>query len=899
MAVQIHGRVEGEMVKVASMRRAKRILLIGGVLVLSVTTADAGIWGSRKADKPAASAPAPSAIALSAIDIEGSRVLLRTNGAPAYTSYSPSPGVFVVDLTDTGRDASATIPSVLPPAVTSIAADEVVEMGNRLTRVTFRFAESLNPEVMAIEKAVVVTVPATAIPIETASASSPSNATSNTPSVEVLPAFTRANDPVAEPQVVAAPIAETAHATSVEAVPEPAMEVAEPVSVAEEIPLPRARSVRGISASTAAGHVEVRISGDGQLRYKAFRLESPSRLVIDLEGVKAATAKNSVAVADDVVQRVRIAQFQPTVARVVVDLAHKTDYDIAAVGDELRVAFGPSAVASTEAPVQTAQAVPAPAPVIAAPAEERVAAAAPKPAQVDIPSQVPTIAFVPETHNDTRTASTAPERAPRKTITEVRPAPQNSKPSWKVPESASKGARGRITPATDQAPVQQPPTREDVFGDAATPQPQSSSQPTTLSGGGQVLGGTRTLSSNQRVFNGEPISLTLKDADIKDVLRTFADLTGLNMAVDPGVQGSVTVDFVDVPWDQALDLILRQNNLTFSLEGNVMRIGTVERIAAEAAASRRLEEEERLGVQLTTLSFKLSYARAPDLATLLRDIASPRARIIVDARTNQLIVSEIPEYLRTMQNLITTVDIPSRQVMIEARIVESLRTFTQQYGFTWGFHGNLDPALGTGTGLVFPNRVGFTGGPFDFALGDNVLSLTLFDVLGTFDLDLALSAAETQGYAKVVSAPRVTTQDNTAATITSGFQIPYQTRVNFTTTVSYLDATLSLSVTPQITEAGTVIMDISVQKNEPATGLTIAGAAGTPLTTRQAKTRLMVRDGGTAVIAGIFQSRDGDAQSRVPYVHNIPIIGNLFKSRDITTSHDELLIFITPRIVRG
>jgi type IV pilus secretin PilQ/predicted competence protein len=365
------------------------------------------------------------------------------------------------------------------------------------------------------------------------------------------------------------------------------------------------------------------------------------------------------------------------------------------------------------------------------------------------------------------------------------------------------------------------------------------------------------------------------------------------------VAGSVTVDFVDVPWDQALDLILRQNNLTFSLEGNVMRIGTVDRIAAEAAASRRLEEEERLGVPLTTLSFKLSYARAPELAGLLREIASPRARIIVDSRTNQIIVSEIPEYLRTMQNLITTVDIPSRQVMIEARIVESLRTFTQQYGFTWGFNGDLDPALGTGTGLIFPNRVGFTGGPFDFALGDNILGVTLFDVLGTFDLDLALSAAETQGYAKVVSAPRVTTQDNQSATITSGFQIPYQTRVNFTTTVQYLDATLNLNVTPQITEAGTVIMEISVQKNEPANGLAIAGAAGTPLTTRQARTRLMVRDGGTAVIAGIFQSRDGDAQSRVPYVHNIPIIGNLFKSRDITTSHDELLIFITPRIVRG
>jgi type IV pilus assembly protein PilQ len=151
----------------------------------------------------------------------------------------------------------------------------------------------------------------------------------------------------------------------------------------------------------------------------------------------------------------------------------------------------------------------------------------------------------------------------------------------------------------------------------------------------------------------------------------------------------------------------------------------------------------------------------------------------------------------------------------------------------------------------------------------------------------------------VISAPRVTTQDNNPAKITSGFQIPYQTRVNFTTTVTYLDATLSLSVTPQITHAGTIIMDIQVQKNEPATGLAIEGAAGTPLTTRQAQTRLMVRDGGTAVIAGIYQTKDNQAQSRIPFVHQIPVIGNLFKSHRIDTSHDELLIFITPRIVRG
>ncbi|HYH09718.1 MAG TPA: type IV pilus secretin PilQ [Thermoanaerobaculia bacterium] len=842
------------------MRRAKRILLIAGVVLVGVGTADAGIWGSRKAEKkPPADAAIIASVSLSAVEIDGSRVTLRTNGAPAYTSYSPSPGVFVIDLTNTTRDTTVVVPQTLPPAVTSIAAEEVVEMGTKLTRVTFRLAEPLMPEVAAIEKAVVITIPATAIAIEMA------------PSVEVLPAVT----PVAPaPQVADTVIDETAAIE--EPMPAAGVAVATPAPAMDEVPLPRARSVKRIGATRSDGNVEVRITGDGQLRYKAFRLESPSRLVIDLEGVKNTARQSNVAVDDDVVRRVRVAQFQPNVARVVVDLAHKAEYDIVAVGDEVRVAFGPAARASKE--VQQEMIVPAPA--MPEPEPVKIAAAqpiAPPPAArvepqpvaksepVDLPAQVPTIA-------ETRV---------------VEPK------SWSVPEPASKGARSRITPAADQAPAQQPPTQEDVFSDAAQAQ-----APTAVNTA-QNLSGSRTLSSQARVFNGEPISLNLKDADIKDVLRTFAELTGLNIAVDPGVSGAVTVDFVDVPWDQALDLILRQNGLTFVLEGNVMRIGTIERIAAETRASAELENQERLNVPLTTLSFKLSYARAQEVQTLLRDLASPRARIIVDQRTNQLIISEIPEVLRTMQNLILTVDIPSRQVMIEARIVESLRTFTQQYGINWGFEGALDPALGTGTGLVFPNRVGFVGGPFDFAVGDPVISLSLFDVLGTFDLDLTLHAAETRGYAKVVSAPRVTTQDNQAAEIQSGFQIPYQTRVNFTTTVTYLDATLRLTVTPQITEAGTVIMDISVQKNEPATGLTIAGAAGTPLTTRQARTRLMVRDGGTAVIAGIFQSRDGDARSGVPILNQIPVIGALFRSRDITTSHDELLIFITPRIVRG
>jgi type IV pilus assembly protein PilQ len=831
------------------MSRAKRILLIGGVLIMSAGSADARLWG-RKADKPvAATASLPSAIVLTAVEVDGSQVVLRTSGAPAYTSYSPSPGVFVIDLTGTSRDASAVVPFLLPHAVTSLSADEVVEMGTKLTRVTFRFAESVIPEISAVDKGVVITVPATAIPIESASA------------VEILPAVTVRNDPEPAPEMLVEPAV-------VEEVPEtPAHVDAQVVETTGERVLPRARAVRSIGATTTGGQVEVRISGDGELKYNAFRLESPSRLVIDLEGVKNAVTKNNVDVQDDVVRRVRVAQFQPTVARVVVDLAHMTQWEIKADGDALRVLFPDTGFASMRAEAPAQKVAPQPVIVAQAPpvAPKPAVVPAPKPAAVadDLPASVPIIA--------------------------------ENVPAWKMPAPrkapASQGARKVINAPADQAPPvdARPQPQEDVFSSAVV-QPQTTPA--------QNLSG-RTLSAGPRVFNGEPLSLNLKDADIRDVLRTFADLTGLNMAIDPGVSGSVTVDFVDVPWDQALDLILRQNSLTYSLEGNVMRIGTIDRIAAEVAASRRLAEEERLNVPLATLSFKLSYARATDVAGLLRDIASPRARIIMDARTNQLVISEVPIYLQTMQNLIATVDIPNRQVMIEARIVESSRTFRQQWGVDLDFGGLLDPAVGTGTGLVFPNRVGFRGGPFNFGgAAAPVLTLNFLDVLGVFDLDVTLRAAESAGYIKVVSAPRVTTQDNTPAEIQSGFQIPYQTRINFTTTVQYLDATLRLSVTPQITEAGTVIMDIQVQKNEPAEGLAIEGAAGTPLTTRRASTRLMVRDGGTAVIAGIFQTRDNSAQSRIPVLHQIPIIGALFKTHTISTDHDELLIFITPRIVR-
>jgi type IV pilus secretin PilQ/predicted competence protein len=846
------------MVKVGSMTRAKRILLMASVLVMSLSAANAS-WFRRKAEAAGAATPSVAGTSLTAVEADASHVLLRTSATPVYTSYSPAPDVFVVDLASTTKGASVAVPATLPAGITSISAEDAVEMGTRLTRVTFRLAQPATLQASVSENSVVITVPQ--VP---------------PPAVAVTGAESQAAVSGAK-----------AEAPSVEVVAETHPAPVEPVVAAEPLPVSanKAKVVKRVEAAGTGSAFEVTIAGDGALSYKSFVLENPSRLVIDLNGVKNASSKPSLTVADAIVKRVRVAQFKGApdpVTRVVLDLDSKAEYHIIAEGDRLHVSFGAHSPVVEPATVPASAVAVAEQPKTVKPA---TSAATSKGTAADIPSQIPTIA----------------EDA-----------------SWKVPAESTHGAKARITAESAQtAPDTTKRTRstgtmttsgagatsaaaqaagENVFTDAQPASPAAGAPSQVLS---STPGGGRNLSGGQKVYSGEPISLNLKDADIKDVLRTFAELTGLNIAIDPEVTGSVTVNFVDVPWDQALELILRQNGLTYVLDGNVMRVGKLERIASEVTAQRRIEEENRLNVPLTTLGFKLSYARATEVQALVQQLASPRARIIVDQRTNQLIISEIPQYLQTIRNLIETVDVPTRQVMIEARIVEASKVFQQQYGFSWGFEGALDPALGTGTGLIFPNRVGYTGGPFNFGPGNPVLALTLTDVLGSFNLNFALNAFEFEGLVKVISAPRVTTQDNVAAEIQSGFQIPYQTRVNFTTTVTYVDATLRLSVTPQITEAGTVIMDISVQKNEPTTGLAIAGAAGTPLSTRSARTKLMVRDGGTAVIGGIYQVKDNDSRTRLPFVHNIPVIGNLFKTHDISTSHDELLIFITPRIIRG
>jgi type IV pilus assembly protein PilQ len=275
-----------------------------------------------------------------------------------------------------------------------------------------------------------------------------------------------------------------------------------------------------------------------------------------------------------------------------------------------------------------------------------------------------------------------------------------------------------------------------------------------------------------------------------------------------------------------------------------------------------------------------------------------RGSVVVDDRTNTLIIRDTVERVEGVLRLIDQLDLPTPQVVIEARIIETTRRWAYRLGMNWGFSGVSDAEHGNTTGLTFPNHGAVQGDVLLDRPGNGVVSFTFADILDTFNLDFQLSAGEEDGLLKVVSTPRITTQNLQDAMIRSGLQIPVQTIANNTVTVQYVDATLNLNVKPQITAEGTINLDVSIKKQEPILAFAVLGGQNAPIFTREAQTQLLIRDGGTAVIGGIYQINEERQTSKVPGLAKVPILGWLFRSRENSRNHDELLIFITPRIVK-
>ena len=410
--------------------------------------------------------------------------------------------------------------------------------------------------------------------------------------------------------------------------------------------------------------------------------------------------------------------------------------------------------------------------------------------------------------------------------------------------------------------------------------------------------------SGERTYTGHPVSLDFQSADLRAVLRAFAEISGLNIVIDPSVQGSVDVALTDVPWDQALDVILRTHRLGYETEGTVVRIAPLEAFRLEADERRQRAEAEALEGQLQVLTKTLSYARATNLAALLtRAVLSQRGEVQVDERTNTLIITDLSSRLEAASDLIATLDLPEPQVEIEARIVQTSRDFARALGVQWGVAGRVSPELGNTTPLSFPNtgsltgRVGKDGTAVDLGVTSptSAIGLALGSVNGAFNLDIAISALESTGQLRVLSSPRVTTQNNVTAEMTQGTQIPIQTIANNTVTVTFQDAALTLRVTPQITAAMTVIMEVSVENSVPDFSRAVNGIP--PIDTQRANTTIQVVNGQTAVIGGVFVTSSQSQNSRTPFLHRIPLLGWLFKNDSVNEASDELLIFLTPHIL--
>ncbi len=702
-----------------------------------------------------------------------------------------------------------------------------------------------------------------------------------------------------------APIEEKQSEPEVKAAPTPA-----PEEIAELKTLEPATEVRSVRIEELENRVDVVLVGNGSFRYDVFELSNPNRIVIDLKSVTvAAGIKNVVEGSNEMLSRVRVAQFQqsPKIARAVIDLNSKVPYTIKPKGAELLVHIGAT-------PKDDAAAI-NPEPSIANSSEPAIETQQEEQTEEAVPEPVPTEPAAMETEPAPVEISSLPPAS----IEPVKLAAKDSVPSV---ESAAK-TEEPITQDNEQFFTFKPDTSLFAQEGSTTGSSTTGSSGTGTTGegaGGYGMGsfGDKTLRSGEKQYTGEPFSFDFKDIDIKDLFRFIADISGLNVILDPAVRGSVTLKLTEVPWDQALDLITKNQGLGYTIEGNVIRIAPIQKIADEEKKRADAERQQMLSAPLVTKIKPLSYAKANDVDRVVRRLLTPKGSAIVDPRTNTMIITDINTNIDAIINLIDTLDSRTAQVLIEARIVETNKNFSQAFGIQWGFRGIVDPTFGNNTTLQFPNNIlvtgnnltptaGITGNPLGgYAVNlptdqapNSAIGLSLGNILDTFRLDLALMALEQSGNARILSSPKVATQNNAKAEILQGAQIPYQTIANNTITTTFINAALRMSVTPQITSEGTIIMDIEVENNRPDFTRSVGAAGGTPpINIERATTTLLVEDGGTTVIGGIFQAQEQYTQGRTPVLHRIPLLGWLFKNQNVIRENRELLIFITPRILR-
>ena len=708
---------------------------------------------------------------------------------------------------------------------------------------------------------------------------------------------------------------------------------------------PAATELTGVEVGRNADGVTVTLRGNGKLAYGTLQEADrpPLRLVVDFPGVRPNVPPATPG--QGPLRRVRVALNNPNplVTRVVLDLDVKVTYSVKASADGREVTIvlaGPSGEQTALEPAR-----PAPAAVEAPSASAAatrltgvVVGSAPEGvtltlrgngmlpvAQVEEAKDAPPRLVL--TFAGVRPGVGAVTSVKRGVVDRVRVS--NGSGATRVVVEATKQYAYRVQPdATnprnvvvtigDPAALGATPADFTLSQAVSAPAATASAAPRTSTPAAApraarmepTVAERKPGDNAPRRFTGHPISLDFQGVDLRAVLRTFAEITGLNLVIDPNVKGVVDVSLHEVPWDHALDIILRANQLDYTVEGTIVRIAPIDTLQKEGEARRRLAEEQALSGELVTVTKTLSYAKAADLsALLLRTALTRRASIQVDPRTNNLIITDLQAGIDRASALLVELDAPQPQVEIEARIVRTTKDFAKELGIQWGFGAAAAPELGNTTPFAFPNsiRAGGNAGSIN-QQGADFGRVTLGALNGAFTIDAALSALETEGKVQVLLKPRVVTQNNIKATITRGEEIPYTTLtaapaggdgisiVQQVPQVSFKTAALTLNVLPRISASGTVILEVDVDNGSRGT---VQPNGNVSVNTQRVQTTVLVKDQGTTVIGGIYETLERRQQERTPGLSRVPFIGSLFKRNDMASNEGELLVFITPRILRN
>jgi type IV pilus assembly protein PilQ len=718
-----------------------------------------------------------------------------------------------------------------------------------------------------------------------------------------------------------------------------------------------ARTLLAVRTESTPRGTLVHLDADGTLSgVESFTLSQPARLVLDLPRVQSRVAENLVQVGSAQVQRIRVGQHEGKV-RVVIDAGdNATAFEgrqlepvagglVVALGgadpSAARAASGVQSGASSTAAAPAAAPVPAPGgatvqQVAYAAGEDadRVVVSADRAVdyQVMRPDPKTLLLVVPGAHlAPTAATRVAPEGKGPIALVSAFQQPDAAKPEVRIVVERAAGLEPQVSRAGNdivlsfergaktaaalpvnapEKPAQAAPAPAAAKAVASASAPANAAEPTAaalegmdpidqLDEGGLLDG---------KEYVGRRISLDFKDVDIRDVLRLIADVSDLNVIAGDEVTGNVTIRLVDVPWDQALDVILLTKGLGFVRVGNVLRIAPAEMLKAEEEA--RLQER-RAKEKLEDLVVKLqpvNYAKVNEVSKLVKRLLTPRGTVDVDERTNTIIIKDIPSVIDEATALVKAIDSQTPQVMIEARIVEASLDFSKEIGTEWGAGTNPDEDLKdfTTNGV---QRITNQDSKFPYNDANNVVvtnPITLNPAglmnLGAFLLDdrvnvnVRLAAAELNGEGKVISSPRVVTLDNREALIEQGVSIPFQTFENGDAQLEFIDAVLSLKVTPHITADRSIIMAIEVTRNAPDGS--VPTPTGSPaIQKNQAKTETLVKDGQTLVLGGIYVIERSESSQRVPGLWKLPVLGNAFRNFDTDDRRRELLIFVTPSVV--